>query len=198
MIVGNEKTIGIIGYRASTMTHEFVDEISKSRDFKIFEPQEFITLERKTDYQYIVASWLDRSERQNVISVLDINKLDLATVIDDTSVLGNNPPVVVEPGVFIFGFCKLCLGSFIGRHSIIGSHSLIGHYTSLGKGCIVRPGTIIVGRSQVGKDCLLNVRSTVSANICDNVELMASSAVYKDINIPGRYVGTPARLIESF
>jgi NDP-sugar pyrophosphorylase family protein len=199
MIIANNKPIIIIGYRESSMTHEFVNAISKTHMPTVVEPQEYLCLKNLDAYQYIVSSWLDLEERQKIIDHVDQNCLDLVTYVDDSVQIGSMPPSKIESGSFVFPFCNLGIASEIGRHSIICAYSMIGHYSKIGKGCILRPGVIIVGKSQIGDCCVLNVRSTVTnqAVVCDRVEILGFSAVTKNIELPGQYVGTPARRIKT-
>lgn len=196
MIIANHKPVCIIGYQQSSMTHEFVNEISKTHSPQVMEPQDFLQLSNRQQYQYIVASWIDREQRNQVIGLLDQERLDLITVIHDSVVLGDNPAPIIQPGTFVFAFCHLSIGSKIGKHCIICAYSMIGHYSTLGNGCVVRPGVIVVGKSQIGNNCYLNTRSTVinGAQVCDDVELMGFSALTKNASVPGKYIGTPARL----
>lgn len=199
MIIANQKPIRIIGYRNSSMTHEFTNAISKTHQPIVLEPSEYFDLSDKQQYQYIVASWKDCQERKHIIDSVNDFGVDLVTYVDDTVQLGSIPPCEIGPGTFVFPFCSLSIGCNIGRHCIIASHSHIGHYCELGQGCILRPGVIIVGKSKIGNHCIFNLRSTVSdqAVICDHVVVMGFSAVTKTISQTGRYIGTPARLIKN-
>jgi UDP-3-O-[3-hydroxymyristoyl] glucosamine N-acyltransferase len=198
MIIANQKPIYIIGYVASSMTHEFVNEISKTHSSEIIEPEDFLKLLNRQQYQYIVASWIDLTLRRQVTDLIDQQNLDLITVISDTAAVGRHPLSDIHPGTFIFDFCRIGLGSSIGKHCIISEYSLVGHYTKIEKGCILRPGVIVVDRSRIGNNCLLNTRSTVvnGAVLCDGVQLMGFSTITKDVVVPGKYAGTPARKIK--
>jgi UDP-3-O-[3-hydroxymyristoyl] glucosamine N-acyltransferase len=58
---------------------------------------------------------------------------------------------------------------------------------------------MIAGSTNIGKYCLLGIRSTVidKLEICDNVVVGAGSLVTKNITAPGNYVGSPARKVLS-
>jgi UDP-3-O-[3-hydroxymyristoyl] glucosamine N-acyltransferase len=197
MIIANTKPICIIGYQESSMTHEFVNEISKTHACTVLEPDDFLTLSDRSSNQYIMTSWQDFENRSMIASLLDVENLDLITVIHDSVVLGRTPACVIEPGCFIFPFCHVAVGAVIGRHCIIGSHSMIGHYSQLGDQCVLRPGVIVNGKSTIGNNCVLNTRSTVTdgAKICDHVTMLGFTNVYRDIMVPGRYIGTSAKLV---
>jgi NDP-sugar pyrophosphorylase family protein len=194
MIVGNQKPIRIIGYSESSMTQEFVNEIAKTHIVDVVSPKNFVP---DHTYQYIVSVTFDLEERRQIIKLVDQHKLDLITVVHDTSLIGTEPPAQIGAGTFIFPFSMLSLGAQVGRHCIIGPYNLIGHYSCLGNSCITRPGVIISDKSQVGNHCVFKIRSTVAnkVTIVDDVEVAGLTNVVKDIVVPGRYAGSNARRI---
>jgi len=197
MIRGNNKPIRIIGYAESSMTQEFVNEISKTHLVEVVDPINFVL---DQNYQYIVAVTFDLVERRQIIEKVDHHGLDLITVIHDTSLIGTNPPAQIGAGTFVFPFSTIALGAQTGRHCIIGPHNHIGHYSKLGNNCITRPGVTVSGKSTVGNHCLFNTKSTVTNRVAvtDNVAVMALSSVVKNIDQPGRYAGASARRVGDF
>lgn len=194
MIIANSKPIRIIGYAESSMTQEFVNEISKTHDCRVITPIEF-EIDLSSHYQYIVSNTFDLQERLIIINTLDANQLDLVTVIHDTVLIGQNPKAEIGPGSFIFPFTCISLGAKIGRHCVIGPYNLVGHYSVLGNNCVTRPGVTISDKSQVGNNCVFNIKATVTnkVKIVDNVEVQGLSNVVKDISQPGHYAGSLAR-----
>jgi len=194
MIIGNDKPIRIIGYSESSMTQEFVGEISLARPVTVIGTKDFLN-DPDPQFQYIVSVSFDFAERKAVIDTVDSLDLDLITVISDQSLVGNNPAPVIQPGTFVFPFCNISLGAAIGRHCIISPYSMLGHYSTIGRNCVLRPGVMITDKSTVGDNCVFNIRSTVTnrATIVDDVELMAFANVAKNIATPGRYIGSTAR-----
>ena len=64
MIIGNDKPIRIIGYAESSMTQEFVREISCTRSVTVVGTQDFLN-NPDTQFQYIVSVSVDFAERKN-------------------------------------------------------------------------------------------------------------------------------------
>ena len=194
MIIGNNKPIRIVGYPQSSMTQEFVNEISKTHTAEVVVPLDFVL---DSEYQYIVAVTFDLAERRQILDTVDQHNLDLVTVVHDTCLVGTKPPAKIGAGNFIFPFTTVALGSKTGRHCIIGPYNLIGHYSQLGDNCITRPGVTISDKSTVGNNCVFNIKSTVTnkVTITDSVEILGLSNVVKDIDQPGRYAGSSARRI---
>jgi acyl-[acyl carrier protein]--UDP-N-acetylglucosamine O-acyltransferase len=197
IITVNNNPIRIIGYTESSMTQEFVNEISKTHSAEVISPLNFVP---DNNYQYIVAVTFDLAERRQIIDLVDQYGLDLITVIHDTSLIGSNPPAQIGAGSFIFPFSSLALGSQTGRHCIIGPYNLIGHYSQLGDNCITYPGVIICGKSTVGNHCVFNTKSAATnrVTVTDNVAVMALSSVVKNIDQPGRYAGSRAKRVGDF
>ena len=195
MIIGNNKPIKIIGYAESSMTKEFVNEISSTHYVEVLRPDDFLLLCNQDNYQYIIAVSYDLEERKKLIAYVDQQNLDLITVISGTTLVGTTPAAVIHPGTFVFPFCNISIASTIGRHCIVGSYSLIGHYASIGNNCILRPGVMVTGKSTVGNNCTINTRSTITntSNVTDNVEIMAFTNVVKNIIESGKYIGSTAR-----
>jgi UDP-3-O-[3-hydroxymyristoyl] glucosamine N-acyltransferase len=194
MIIGNRKPIRIIGYTESSMTQEFVNEISKTQVVDVVAPDNFVP---DNAYQYIIAVTYDLEKRKQIVELVDQHELDLVTVVHDTSLIGTAPPAQIGAGTFIFPFSIVALGSHVGRHCIIGPYNLIGHYSQLGDNCVTRPGVTISDKSTVGDHCVFNIKSTVTnkVKIVDHVEVLGLTNVVKDITKPGRYVGSSARRI---
>jgi UDP-3-O-[3-hydroxymyristoyl] glucosamine N-acyltransferase len=195
MIIANQKPIKIIGYTKSSMTSEFVNEITLTHPVEVINPDNFLSLPNQHNYQYIISVSYDLEERKKLIKYVDQHNLDLITVINDTTLVGATPSAIIYPGSFIFPFCNISIASTVGRHCIVGSYSLVGHYASIGNNCILRPGVMITGKSTVGHNCTINTRSTVTNNstVTDNVEIMAFTNVVKNIVESGRYIGSTAR-----
>jgi UDP-3-O-[3-hydroxymyristoyl] glucosamine N-acyltransferase len=195
MIIANNKPIKIIGYAESSMTQEFLNQISLTHLVDVIHPTDFLLLANQQDYQYIISVSYDLEERKKLIEYVDQQNLDLITVISDNALTGTTPASVIHPGTFVFPFCNISIAATIGRHCIVGSYSLIGHYASIGNNCIVRPGVMITGKSTVGNNCIINTRSTITNNstVTDNVEIMAFTNVVKHVVNPGKYIGSTAR-----
>jgi UDP-3-O-[3-hydroxymyristoyl] glucosamine N-acyltransferase len=200
MLIANQKPICLIGYAQSTLTQEASHFMSQEHSGSVFilEPDQFVKLDNKQQYQYGVAFTLDQQLRKHIIDIVDGNELDCIRYVHDT-VVCYNPDVsaVIGRGSFVSPFSTLLLGSEIGNHCIVETYCLISHYSRLGNNVQLHSGTMIAGRTQVGNDCVFNFRSSVlnALTLCDGIEVGAASTVTKTLDRPGRYVGTPARYI---
>lgn len=195
MLNALDKPICLIGYPESSITQEGKYFVSTefSGEILIMTPEEFMMLENRDKYQYMVMFTLDRQLREEVINVVDRELLDCVTYIHPAVVC--HDPSTVSPGSFVAPFCTLMMGSSVGRHCIIETYCLLAHYSHLGDNCILHSGTMIAGKTRIGPNSVFNFRSSVlnALTLCGDIEVGAASTVTKDIVLPGMYVGTPAR-----
>jgi sugar O-acyltransferase (sialic acid O-acetyltransferase NeuD family) len=104
---------------------------------------------------------------------------------------------------------EICEGSFIGAHSIlttnikIGKHALlnrgnhIGHDCEIGDYFSAMPGSIVSGNCIIGDLVYIGTNSSVKEKIRINsfTTIGLNAGVIKNIDLPGTYVGTPAKKI---
>ncbi|KAA8484658.1 sugar O-acyltransferase (sialic acid O-acetyltransferase NeuD family) [Arcticibacter tournemirensis] len=71
----------------------------------------------------------------------------------------------------------------------------IMHDTVIGKYSTVAPNAVVLGNVNVGESCYIGSNSTILPNvsICNNVIIGAGAVVTKDIDVPGVFIGLPAR-----
>lgn len=198
MLIANSKPICLIGYAQSTLTQEAEHFISQEFSGKvlILEPEEFIELDNKDQYQYGVAFTLDQQLRKRIISVVDETALDCIRYMHDSVVCYNKDiAAVIGRGSFVSPFSSILLGSQIGDHCIVETYCLISHYAKLGNNVQLHSGTMIAGRTQIGNDSVFNFKSAAlnALTLCDGIEVGAASTVTKNLVQAGKYVGTPAR-----
>jgi acetyltransferase-like isoleucine patch superfamily enzyme len=116
--------------------------------------------------------------------------------------------------VFIGPFVEIQKDVIISDRVKVQSHSFICELVEIGKDCFIGHGVVFIndlfvkGRPARGDKSLWK-RTKISDNvyigsnatilpvvICSNVVIGAGSVVTKDINIPGKYAGNPARLLK--
>jgi len=200
MLIANQKPICLIGYAASTLTQEAMHFISQeySGQIIILEPNKFVELENKQQFQYGVAFTLDQQLRKHIIDIVDSENLDCIRYAHPTVVCYNaDISAVIGRGGFVSPFSTILLNAQIGDHCIVETNCLIAHYSRLGNNVHLHAGTMIAGRTQIGNDSVFNFRSSVlnGLTLCGGIEVGAVSTVTKNLDRSGRYVGTPARYV---
>lgn len=146
----------------------------------------------------------------------------LATAVRD--VTSGTGVVIIEPTnayectlgdhVFVGPFCEIQRGAVIGDHTRVQSHSFVCTNVSIGKRCFVghgvmftndafRNGTVSYGGSEstweptvIADDVIIGSNATIlPVNICSHVVIGAGAVVTRNIDVPGTYVGVPARIL---
>jgi acetyltransferase-like isoleucine patch superfamily enzyme len=205
MIHDNDRPLLIIGYPDSTVTQEIFSALTAyggsnniKSDVEIIDPNEFLAMEYRDHYQYALAFNRDLGLRAKVTSVIQEENLNCPSIIHPTVFSAEqNFQKFIGLGTFIAPYCSLMINCKIGDFCLIENYCMISHFVTVGNNVHMHPGTMIAGKTIIGNDCVFNFRSTVlnGLSICDGVEIGACSTVTKDINTPGRYVGTPARRV---
>jgi len=204
MIISKYNKIKLIGYSESTITQEAKFFIGKefSGEISVVAPEDFLSSQDLEGHSYGVAFTLDQTLRKAVIARLKEKNLDCLIYLHDTVTCyfdrtESEIRKHIGPGSFIAPNSTLLWGSTVGEHCVIETYCLISHHTHVGNNAQLHSGVMLAGRATVGNDCTFNFKSSVlnALTICDGVEIGAASCVTKDIVVPGKYVGTPARRI---
>lgn len=191
----NGKPLLIVGFKESSLTQLFVSYFMKipNKESKLISPDEFFQISNKLDYQFGVAFNGDFLLRKKVIQILNNDGLSCPSFVHESSFFEN---VNLGKGTTIFPFCTIN-DSSVGNFCIIEPYSLIAHHSDIGNNIHIHSGSLIAGRTTIEDDCTLNFKSSVinKLHICAGTEIGAGSTVTKNITVPGKYVGTPARRI---
>jgi UDP-3-O-[3-hydroxymyristoyl] glucosamine N-acyltransferase len=79
--------------------------------------------------------------------------------------------------------------TIIGNGVILDNHVQIAHNAVIGDNCAMAAYAGVAGSTVIGKNCLLAAGAHVvgHASLCDNVQVMAHSLVFKDIKQPNSF-----------
>ena len=197
MIIENNKAIKIIGYPESSMSDGCLNwfSLESKNTIDIITPEDFLNLNNKNNYQYFVGFSLDMNLRKHVCDEIDNLNLDCITYIHDSCVVFDN--CKIGKGVGVLAFSSVLYHANIQDYCWIETNCLIAHHVNLGRNCIIHAGTLIAGKTTIGENCTFGFKSSVinKISITNNVTLGAFSRATKNINKPGRYVGTIARYV---
>ncbi len=119
------------------------------------------------------------------------------TLISNRAIISQSAGVkegtVIQKGVNVSS--EVSIGRFVKLNSFsnVMHHSVIGDFTT------ISPNAVILGKCEIGENCYIGANSSILPHIkiCDNVVVGAGAVVTKNIFIPGTYVGTPAKMINS-
>lgn len=113
------------------------------------------------------------------------------------------PFVEIQKGVLIGNKCKIQSHTFICELVIIGNNCFIGHGVMFindlfSEGGPANGNKKFWKKTNIGNNVSIGSNATIlPINICDDVVIGAGSVVTKNIDIPGKYAGNPAKLMEN-
>lgn len=117
---------------------------------------------------------------------------------------------------FVGPFVEIQRGASIGSGTKIQSHAFVCELVTIGDGCFISHGVMFVNDlfadggpacgergkwkpTHVGNHVSIGTNATIlPVKIVDRAVIGAGAVVTKDINVPGFYVGNPARLLREF
>jgi sugar O-acyltransferase (sialic acid O-acetyltransferase NeuD family) len=101
-------------------------------------------------------------------------------------------------GTVVMEHALVNVSSVIGRNCIINSGAIVEHDSMVGDHTHISTGALVNGGVHIGSNCMIGSGAIIlqGVTIADGTVIGAGSTVLRDINIPGTWVGTPARRIE--
>lgn len=120
----------------------------------------------------------------------------LITLIHPSAVIADD--VEIGDGTVLMAGVVVNSGAKIGRGCIINTSSSVDHDCIINDFVHVSVGAHLCGTVNVGEMTWVGAGSIVSnnVNICSNCMIGAGTVVIKNLEIPGTYIGVPARLIK--
>jgi len=118
-------------------------------------------------------------------------------------------------GVFVGPFCEIQSNVVVGDRTRIQSHSFVCEGVEIGIDCFIGHGVMFIndtfsnggpanGNKSIWKETKVGDRVSIGSNatilpvkICDGTIIGAGAVVTKDIKIPGKYIGNPARRLQN-
>lgn len=122
----------------------------------------------------------------------------------------------LQDEVFVGPFTEIQENVVVGKRTRIQSHSFICSLVTIGNDCFIGHGVMFIndkfssggpalGNQEMWKKTVLGNSVSIGSNstilpvaIADHVVVGAGSVVTKDLEVPGIYVGNPAKLLKKF
>lgn len=145
----------------------------------------------ETEFVIAIGNSNLRSKINNEIS----KKIKFTSLISPLAFIAND--VVYNEGTIIMPYSYISCNVKLGVHVHINSHCTIGHDTILQDFFTSACSVMIAGNNNIERECYFGMNSSTrqGINICKNTIVGLNSGVVKNINIPGTYIGTPAKLL---
>jgi acetyltransferase-like isoleucine patch superfamily enzyme len=146
------------------------------------------------------------------IGIRDVRFGAGVTVVEPANLFGCS----IGDGAFIGPFVEVQRNAVIGRRTKIQSHAFVCELVTIGDDCFIGHGVMFVndlfdGGGPAGGDrskwkaTFVGNRVSIGSNatilpvrICDGAVIGAGAVVTRDIDVPGTYLGNPARLRRTF
>lgn len=189
--------ITILGFAKASVTADYLGMmVQAGHTVNIQEPDNFLSGNFSIDTHYIISVTRDLNLRQQLAQRLDLENLPRATFIHSSCWI--DPTATIGPGTFISPFCTVASNSKIGKDCLLAPYCVVGHVSTLGDNCLLNPGVIIPGSCNIAAGCKFNIRSTLvdHIDICSGTEIGAGALITKSTELPGKYVGVPARRVK--
>lgn len=116
-----------------------------------------------------------------------------ATLVDPNALV--DPTCIIGEGAVVYAGCVIDMNSEIGCNALLNIGCVIAHDSKVGAGCFLSPAVKIAGFVQLEPSVTLGISTTVIDNvrIASGVRTGAGAVVINDLQVPGLYVGVPAR-----
>lgn len=133
--------------------------------------------------------------RMNIFERLQKQKAKLATVISPKAHISTN--ATIGAGTIVLHGAIVNAGAVLGQNNIINSLSLVEHDAATGNHTHISTGALVNGGCSIGDHTFIGSGSVIANNIAigNNVIIGAGSVVVNDIQMPGTYIGTPAKKV---
>lgn len=130
--------------------------------------------------------------RQKLASTLE--GVTWHTAIHPTAVI-SRLGVSIGEGTVVMANAVISPGTRIGSHCIINSAAVVEHDNDIGSFVHISVGTRTAGAVTVGDRTWVGIGAAISngLTVCGDCMIGAGAVVVKDIDVPGTYVGVPAR-----
>jgi acetyltransferase-like isoleucine patch superfamily enzyme len=141
----------------------------------------------------------------HVLDLLDAENLDCFSYVHRSVVLYKDfeeltydeAVNIIGKGTVISPFSRILLNSKINDHCLIETYCLLSHYSELKRNVILHSGVMIAGKTTIGENSVFNFKAAAlnGLTICNNVEVGGASTITKNLDQPGRYIGSVARYV---
>lgn len=155
-------------------------------------------LTRKLDYQefdFFVAIG-NPTTREKIQNMFIENGAHIATLIHPNAVVSDT--AIIGIGTVVMAGAIISSDSKIGRGCIIDTGSSVDHDDVIDDFVHVSVGSHLAGTVCVGKRTWIGAGTIVSndVSVCNDCMLGAGAVVINNIDVPGTYVGIPAKKIK--
>jgi sugar O-acyltransferase (sialic acid O-acetyltransferase NeuD family) len=137
------------------------------------------------------------SGRGTAVAAIRARQLPLATLVSRRAYVGC--AAAIGAGTLVCHGAHVGPNARLGEATIINTAAVVDHESGIGDYAHVAVNATIAGRCRVGRRAFVGAGAVLIDNVCiaDDVTIGAGAVVVENIDIPGVYVGVPARAVRS-
>lgn len=188
----NRALIGYGGHAREVMVQMnenlvcFVDDkyvVNGVRPLSDFDPSEF----------EVMVAVANSTQRQEIVKRLPQNTKFFSWIHPTALIMDKN--VEIGEGSFVGAYSILTTNIKVGRHALLNRGNQIGHDCVIDDFFSAMPGAIVSGNVSLGECVYMGNNSSIreKLRIHSNTTIGMNSAVVKNIEESGTYVGTPVK-----
>ncbi len=123
-------------------------------------------------------------------------KVPLGTIVHSSCFVA--PSCTIGNGVVVLPRCTFDNNVVLEDNIFLNIGVNVAHDSMIKTNSFISPAVSIAGFAVVGESCNIGIHTTIIDNvvICNNVQTGGGAVVVKNIEIPGLYVGVPAKKIK--
>jgi sugar O-acyltransferase (sialic acid O-acetyltransferase NeuD family) len=135
--------------------------------------------------------------RRAAVAAIRARHLPLATLVSRRAYVGH--AATIGGGTLVAHAAHVGPYARVGEATIINTAAVVDHESVIGDYAHVAVNAAIAGRCRVGRHAFVGAGAVLIDNvsIADDVTVGAGAVVVDNIELPGVYVGTPARRVPS-
>ena len=133
--------------------------------------------------------------RQRLFDGLVADGVPMGTILHPASFIDNSAKI--GPGSVVLPGCTIDAHSSLGPNVLLNTGCIVAHDTSIATHTFLGPGVALAGFIQIGERCFLGIGTIVIDGItmAADTQTGGGTVVTKNIEMPGLYVGSPARFV---
>lgn len=110
-----------------------------------------------------------------------------------------SPKATIGSGTVVMPNAVVNSGAVLGKHTIINTGAIVEHDNVIEDFVHISVGAKLGGTVKIGKSTWIGIGATVSNNIkiCSDCVIGAGAVVVRDIEMKGKYIGIPAKNVDS-
>lgn len=135
------------------------------------------------------------NEREKLFEEVN-SYIPFSTIVHPSCIIDKS--VTIGEGTFVLPGCVLDKGVKLGKNVLLNTGCVIAHDSEVLDHTFLSPAVKLAGFTVVGKKCVIGINTTIIDNIkiVPEVRTGGGTVVIKNIELPGLYVGNPARFVK--